>query len=103
MSIADLATVAADYSVEVPFLRGAFDLSSTAVPYYSSTLPAGQLRTMLRLPSQLPVDPHQPIKLEELFQRELDEERVRTRIMPYLRDERSLRFFNALTVALLPL
>jgi hypothetical protein len=103
MSIADLTTVATDYSIEVPFLKGGFNLGNTCVPYFSSTLPAGELRSMLRLPSRLPVDPDQPIKLEELFQRELDHDRVRNRIMPYLRDDRSLRFFNALTVALLPL
>lgn len=103
MSIADLTTVAADFSIEVPFIKGGFNLGTTAVPYFSSTLPAGDLRSMLRLPSQLPVDPEHPIKLEELFQRELDHERVRNRIVPYLRDDRRLRFFNALTVALLPL
>jgi hypothetical protein len=103
MSIEDLSSVAVDYSIEVPFLKGGFNLGATAVPYFSSTLAAGDLRSMLRLPSQLPVDPEHPIKLEELFQRELDHERVRTRIVPYLRDDRRLRFFNALTVALLPL
>jgi DNA-sulfur modification-associated len=103
MSIADLADVAADHSIEVPFLKGAFAIGSTAVPYFSTALPAGQLQSMLRLPSQLPVDADQPIKLEELFQRELDESRVTERIMPYLRNDGRLRFFNALTVALLPL
>lgn len=103
MSIAELANVATDHSIEVPFLKGSFAIGSTAVPYFSAALPAGQLRAMLRLPSQLPVDPDQPIRLEELFQRELDESRVTDRIMPYLRNDGRLRFFNALTVALLPL
>jgi hypothetical protein len=73
------------------------------VPFFSSSVPAGHLASLLRLPSQVPFDPGRPIELEELFQRELDVSRVDNEIVPYLKTEGRLRFFNALTVVLLPL
>jgi hypothetical protein len=85
------------------FIRGGFMLGDTAVPFFSTCVQARELNQIVQLPSQLPVDPQQPIKIEELFQRDLDEDRIRTRIVPYLEDAQKLRFFNALTVVLLPL
>lgn len=103
MNINDLPGASVDKSVDIPFFKGGFELGQTSVTYFSTCLQARQLTSMLQLPSQLPVDPANPIRLEELFQRELDIDRVTDKIVPYLRNESHLKFFNALTVALLPL
>ena len=84
------------------FLRGGFRLGQTSVPFFSVSVSAGDLNQMLQLPAQMPVDPEQPIRIEELFQRDLDLNRVKDDIVPYLENDQKLRFFNALTVALLP-
>lgn len=41
-------------------------------------------------------------KLEELFQRDIDWDRVERGLVPYLRDHERPQFFNALTIALIP-
>ena len=42
-------------------------------------------------------------KVRDLFQREVDHERVRHALLPYLRDSDKIRFFNPLTVTILPM
>lgn len=84
------------------YLSGGFTLGQSSVPYFSVTMTAKEAKDTIRLPSEMPFSPERPIDLEELFQRELDTERVRKALVPYLRDPDSLRFFNSLTVALLP-
>lgn len=41
--------------------------------------------------------------VKDLFQRDVDEERVQKSIMPYLQDPNSVKFFNPLTLLLLPM
>lgn len=41
--------------------------------------------------------------VRDLFQRDVDEERVEKQIIPYLKGERSVKFFNPLTLLLLPM
>lgn len=103
MSIVDLDPAAVPRAPDIQYIRGGFSLGRTTVPFYSTSVLAGDLASHLRLPSQIPFDPGRPIELEELFQRELNEPRVNEEIVPYLSTEGRLRFFNALTVVLLPL
>ncbi len=102
MSLLDLRPSGVNPSPNIAYIKGGFDFDGTAVPFFSTCLQAGQLNSLLRLPSQIPVDPANPIMLDELFQRELDMDRVEQEIVPYLRSPNRLRFFNALTVVLLP-
>lgn len=92
-----------DRSPEIRYLKGGFNLGRSSVPFFSACLEARSIVELLCLPSQIPFDPERPIDLEELFQRELDEQRVEKEIVPYLKREQKLRFFNALTVVLMPL
>ena len=41
--------------------------------------------------------------VRDLFQRDVDKERVTREILPYLKDKTKVKFFNPLTLALLPL
>jgi hypothetical protein len=102
MSLLDLAPSNITPSPDVTFIRGGFSFEHSAVPFFATALQAGLLNGLLRLPSQIPIDPDNPLELGELFQRELDVARVESMIVPYLRAPSRLRFFNALTVVLLP-
>jgi hypothetical protein len=42
-------------------------------------------------------------EVQDLFQRDVDKERVTREILPYLKDKSKVKFFNPLTLALLPL
>jgi DNA-sulfur modification-associated len=103
MSIVELEATSVPRAPDIQYIRGGFGLGRTQVPFFSSSVPAADLSALLKLPSQIPFDPGRPIELEELFQRELDDQRVDDEIVPYLSTEGRLRFFNALTVVLLPL
>ena len=89
-------------SPELPYFRGGFTLGQTAVPFFSTASTAEELAPLLHLPSQLPFDPEDPVRLVELFQRDLNETRVTSEIVPYLERATNLHFFNAITVVLLP-
>jgi hypothetical protein len=103
MSIVDIRSSDVPRAPDIQYIRGGLSLGHTGVPFFATSMRADDLSSLLRLPSQVPFDPGRPIELEELFQRELDVTRVENEIVPYLRREESLRFFNSLTVVLLPL
>jgi hypothetical protein len=85
------------------YLPGGFHLGHSSVPFYSVTMRVEDAVAHVRLPSEFPVSPERPVDLGELFQRELDVKRVKDGLLPYLRGSSDLRFFNSITVALLPL
>lgn len=88
-----------------PFLslRGGFDFGSAKVPFWAVTLRAEDAVNYIRLPSDIPISDSRPIDINELFQRELDESRVQGELRAYIKSADEPRFFNSLTVALLPL
>ena len=87
-----------------PILWGSFNLSHTSIPYYQTVITLEEAARELKLVENLPSDLRSMWKLEELFQREIDWERVRHDIVDgYLRRPEKLKFFNSLTVALLPI
>jgi len=85
-------------------LAGKFQLSRASVPYFQTNVTMDDLRRHLKLVEDLPVDEREKWTLEELFQRDIDWERVEEEIVKgYLQARTKRTFFNALTVALLPL
>ncbi len=87
-----------------PMLWGSFNLSHTSIPYYQAVITLEEAAKELKLVENLPSDLRSKWKLEELFQREIDWERVKHDIVDgYLRRPEKLKFFNSLTVALLPI
>ena len=84
-------------------LKGVFELSKAAVPYYLTSMTIEDLNRELKLVEDMPADYRSKWSLEELFQRDIDWDRVSADIVTgYLKRKEKRTFFNALTVALLP-
>ncbi|MBP8810893.1 MAG: hypothetical protein KBG48_08840 [Kofleriaceae bacterium] len=106
MDISDalLAPEAPDYTPRRPILRGTFSINKSSIPYFQGLMTLEEVEKELKLVENLPSDLRSMWRLEELFQREIDWDRVKVDIVNgYLRQPAKLQFFNALTVALLPL
>jgi hypothetical protein len=94
----------AHYTDVRPALWGDFSISKAEIPYFQSILTLEEVTKQLELVEDLPADLRSNWRLEELFQREIDWERVQRELVDgYLRQPHKLKFFNSLTVALLPL
>jgi hypothetical protein len=92
------------YTMLRPMLRGSFNLSQTPIPFYQAVFTLEEVSKQLELVENLPSDLRSKWRLEELFQREIDWDRVRDEIVKgYHQRPEKLKFFNSLTVALLPL
>ena len=85
------------------FLYGQYRLSSWVIPYFSTTMSLPDVASSLHLTADFPGSDVVQWKLDELYQREVDWPRVERRIVPYLRATQQPQFFNALTIALLPM
>ena len=86
-----------------PALCARQQLGDRWVSFYQCVITLEEAAKELKLVENLPSDLRSKWKLEELFQREIDWERVENEIVNgYLRRPEKLKFFNSLTVALLP-
>lgn len=85
-------------------LHGEYTLSQgMAIPYFSALVPLDRVIQELRIAEDVSPSLDNTWTLTELFQREIDRDRVLKEIVNgYLRDPNKLKFFNALTVVLLP-
>ena len=87
---------------ELVYLKGQFFLWQYCIPYFLSTVPWDFARDKFTLIENVPSSAREEWSLSELFQREIDWERIRQELVKYLRNEAQPQFFNALTIALLP-
>ncbi|MDZ4741513.1 MAG: DNA sulfur modification protein DndB [Alphaproteobacteria bacterium] len=85
------------------FIAGMYRLSAWHIPYFAATMTFRDAAANLRLVNEFPGAERLKWRLEELYQRDIDWPRVERQIVPYLRNEQQPQFFNALTVALLPI
>ena len=86
------------------FLYGRYRLNSSwTLPYFSTTMSLKEVAQNLKLAAEFPWTDQINWKLEELYQRDVNWPRVERKILPYLSHPKALQFFNALTIALLPL
>jgi hypothetical protein len=85
------------------FLSGIYDRSSHKIPYLSMTMSFLDAANSLKLASEMPGAEEVEWEIEELYQRDIDWVRVRDRIVPYLNNNDAPNFFNAITIAALPL
>lgn len=85
------------------FIFGAYTLSAWTVPYFSTTMSLRDAAQSLRLATDFPGAERIQWRLDELYQRDINWPRVERKIIPYLKDSENPQFFNALTIALLPL
>lgn len=84
------------------FISGTYGESKTPITYFLTTMSFGEAAENLTLVSDLPGSADIPWKIEELYQRDIDWARVTKKIVPYLKNTEAPQFFNAITVALLP-
>lgn len=92
------------YTEPLLFVPGTYHLSQVGqVPYFSAVMPLQDLVEQIKLVEDIPEESRLAWSLEELFQRDIDWDRVENDIVNgYLRDQNKLSFFNSLTIALLP-
>lgn len=84
--------------------HGTYTLSAgMSVPYFLTAMPIERAIEELKTHEQIPANLDNRWSLSELFQREIDQERVLKELVNgYLSDPRKLKFFNALTIVLMP-
>ena len=92
------------YTDELIFVPGEFTLSDTeSVPYFAAVMPLQDLVHQIKLVEDIPEEALLDWSLEELFQRDISWDRVKSDLVNrYLKDRNKLSFFNSLTIALLP-
>jgi hypothetical protein len=85
-------------------LAGKYTLAEgIALPFFSTLLDIDRAIDELRIAEQVPPSLETQWSIKELFQREIDETRVRQDIVKgYLLDSKKLKFFNAITIVLMP-
>lgn len=90
-------------TTQMNFLTGHFKMMSDwRISYMSCSMDMRDLAENLKLASELPGAEQIHWKINELYQRDIDWERVQRKIVKYLLSSDNPQFFNALTVALLP-
>lgn len=85
-------------------LTGTYTLSEgIALPYFLSLVEINRAIDELKIAEQIPASLDTQWSLKELFQREIDDKRVEDDIVKgYLLDPKKLKFFNAITIVLMP-
>lgn len=93
-----------DYNVPLYGMRGEFSLSGNVkVPYFSCLMDINRVTRELKTHEEVSPSLDTVYSLVELFQRQIDIDRVRREIVDgYLRAPNKIKFFNSLTVVLLP-
>ena len=85
-------------------LKGQYTLAEgISLPYFLCTMPIERAINELKIAEQVPASLDAKWSLKQLFQREIDEDRVVDDIIKsYLLDPKKLKFFNAITIVLMP-
>jgi hypothetical protein len=104
MSIISKAGCKARFNKPVYGLAGKYTIGKgIALPFFSTLLDIDRAIDELRIAEQVPPSLETQWSIKELFQREIDENRVRQDIVKgYLLDPKKLKFFNAITIVLMP-
>src|SRR6266436_3841173 len=81
-------------------IAGEIGMGQYGVRYIQTAIPIQEIGR-LSIVAELPDSERWPVR--QLFQRDIDQERVKEDIMPYFKDPQKIKFFNPLTVVLMPL
>ncbi|MEV6908504.1 DNA sulfur modification protein DndB [Amycolatopsis sp. NPDC051071] len=90
------------WTSDFQFVRGEYAIGGEQVPYFCTTMKVEEARKYLNLARELAVDPDDPINIEELMQRDVDADRANSEIAEYLKQPARIKFFNSLTIVLVP-
>jgi hypothetical protein len=86
---------------EYAYTEGIFDISQIPIRYFLTSIPIGSLGDCFRLVEDIPGSENWGYNA--IFQRDIDEDRVKEELLEeYLLVEDKFKFFNPLTIALLP-
>ncbi len=85
-------------------LKGQYTLAEgISLPYFLCAMPIERAINELKIAEQVPPSLEAKWSVKELFQREIDEDRVRDDIIKsYLLEPKKIKFFNAITIVLMP-
>ena len=89
------------YNQQLSGVYGEFGSGSGLQAFYLQSAVEPPALDKISLISDIPGSDRWPIR--ELFQRDVDRERVTTGLLPYLRDPERIKFFNPLTLTVLPM
>ncbi|WP_071934640.1 DNA sulfur modification protein DndB [Rhodococcus sp. 2G] len=84
------------------FLHGSYSSAKWQIPYFVTTVSLKDAAEHLHLTSEIPGSEDILWSIDELYQRDINWNRVERQIVPYLRNAEVPQFFNAITIALLP-
>lgn len=88
------------YNQEMPGIAGEIGSGRYGVRYLQTAIPIKEIER-LTLVAELPASEQWHVR--QLFQRDIDMVRVRDEIMPYFKDPQKIKFFNPLTIVLMPI
>lgn len=95
------ATPPSSWTSELEFTSGVFQLSPAAIEYFSTSIPLAALASTFKLVED--ISGSENWGYNAIFQRDIDTDRVKEELLDgYLRKETKFKFFNPLTIALLP-
>ena len=103
MSIEDLPAPVQQsaWTDQLSFSEGVFDISSIPIRYFLTSVPIALLTRAFRLVEDIPGS--EDWGYDAIFQRDIDEDRVKEELLnDYLLIADKFKFFNPLTIALLP-
>jgi DGQHR domain-containing protein len=84
------------------FIFGRYTHANHTIPYFQVSISFEDAAQYLKLVSEMPGADSINWQIEELFQRDIDWQRVEKKIVPYLKQQEQPQFFNSITIALLP-
>lgn len=93
-----------EYNSPLYGIQGQFSLTpGVTVPFFTSLMPIDRVTSELKTHEEVAPSLDNRYTLEELFQRQIDIDRVKSEIVDgYLKAHNKLKFFNSITVALFP-
>ncbi|RLA53319.1 MAG: hypothetical protein DRR42_05145 [Gammaproteobacteria bacterium] len=94
--------IAAEMTPAVTYLKGEYALWRYKIPYFSTVLPMKFVADKFSLVDDIQGAESIEWSIGELFQRDISWDRIDKELVKYLKNENRPQFFNALTVALLP-
>ena len=103
MPLEDLPAPAqqSSWTDQFSFSEGVFDISSIPIRYFLTSVPLAVLTRAFRLVEDIPGS--EDWGYDAIFQRDIDEDRVKEELLnDYLLIPEKFKFFNPLTIALLP-
>lgn len=91
-----------DQTPDFLFMYGFFKGSNWSIPYLTMTMDAEDAAEVFTLAADLPEAEQQEWSIGELFQRDVDWNRVSREIVPYILADNDPTFFGGITIAILP-